>query len=64
MAQGDGPLWEKGMPQTTMFSVYGSSHVRDLWRDDKEDQCRTDPADRLYQDGHVRYPKILSLPFL
>jgi len=27
MAQGDGPLWEKGMPQTTMFSVYGSSHV-------------------------------------
>ncbi|MEP7323135.1 MAG: hypothetical protein ABI761_14515, partial [Saprospiraceae bacterium] len=27
MAQGDGPQWEKGMPQTTMFSVYGSSHV-------------------------------------
>ncbi|MDZ4707781.1 MAG: hypothetical protein SH818_05210 [Saprospiraceae bacterium] len=26
-AQGDGPLWEKGMPQVTMFSVYGSSHV-------------------------------------
>jgi hypothetical protein len=26
-AQGDGPLWEKGMPQQTMFSVYGSSHV-------------------------------------
>ncbi len=27
MAQGDGPLWEKGMPPVTMFSVYGSSHV-------------------------------------
>ncbi len=26
-AQGDGPLWEKGMPQQTMFSVYGSGHV-------------------------------------
>ena len=26
-AQGDGPQWEKGMPQQTMFSVYGSSHV-------------------------------------
>jgi hypothetical protein len=26
-AQGDGPNWEKGMPQETMFSVYGSSHV-------------------------------------
>ena len=26
-AQGDGPQWEKGMPQETMFSVYGSSHV-------------------------------------
>ncbi len=26
-AQGDGPLWEKGMPQETMFSVYGSGHV-------------------------------------
>ena len=26
-AQGDGPLWEKGMPQPTMFSVYGSGHV-------------------------------------
>ena len=25
--QGDGPQWEKGMPQQTMFSVYGSSHV-------------------------------------
>jgi hypothetical protein len=25
--QGDGPNWEKGMPQETMFSVYGSSHV-------------------------------------
>ena len=26
-AQGDGPLWEKGMPPQTMFSVYGSGHV-------------------------------------
>jgi hypothetical protein len=26
-AQGDGPQWEKGMPQQTMFSVYGSSYV-------------------------------------
>ena len=26
-AQGDGPLWEKGMPEQTMFSVYGSGHV-------------------------------------
>ena len=26
-AQGDGPLWEKGMPNQTMFSVYGSGHV-------------------------------------
>ena len=26
-AQGDGPLWEKGMPKETMFSVYGSGHV-------------------------------------
>jgi len=26
-AQGDGPLWHKGMPQQTMFSVYGSGHV-------------------------------------
>lgn len=26
-AQGDGPLWEKGMPAQTMFSVYGSGHV-------------------------------------
>ncbi len=26
-AQGDGPLWEKGMPPETMFSVYGSGHV-------------------------------------
>lgn len=26
-AQGDGPLWEKGMPQHTMFSIYGSAHV-------------------------------------
>ena len=26
-AQGDGPLWEKGMPQESMFSVYGSGHV-------------------------------------
>ncbi len=26
-AQGDGPQWEKGMPQETMFSVYGSGHV-------------------------------------
>jgi hypothetical protein len=27
MAQGDGPQWAAGMPPTTMFSVYGSSHV-------------------------------------
>jgi hypothetical protein len=27
MAQGDGPQWAPGMPQSTMFSVYGSSHV-------------------------------------
>ncbi len=27
LAQGDGPLWAPGMPQSTMFSVYGSSHV-------------------------------------
>jgi hypothetical protein len=26
-AQGDGPLWYEGMPQQTMFSVYGSGHV-------------------------------------
>jgi hypothetical protein len=26
-AQGDGPQWAKGMPQETMFSVYGSAHV-------------------------------------
>ena len=26
-AQGDGPLWAPGMPQQTMFSVYGSGHV-------------------------------------
>ena len=26
-AQGDGPLWHPGMPQETMFSVYGSGHV-------------------------------------
>jgi len=26
-AQGDGPLWQEGMPQQTMFSVYGSGHV-------------------------------------
>lgn len=26
-AQGDGPLWHAGMPQQTMFSVYGSGHV-------------------------------------
>ncbi len=26
-AQGDGPLWHEGMPQQTMFSVYGSGHV-------------------------------------
>lgn len=26
-AQGDGPLWHDGMPQQTMFSVYGSGHV-------------------------------------
>ena len=26
-AQGDGPLWASGMPQETMFSVYGSGHV-------------------------------------
>jgi hypothetical protein len=26
-AQGDGPLWHEGMPQETMFSVYGSAHV-------------------------------------
>ncbi len=26
-AQGDGPLWAPGMPQETMFSVYGSGHV-------------------------------------
>jgi hypothetical protein len=26
-AQGDGPLWAEGMPQQTMFSVYGSGHV-------------------------------------
>lgn len=27
MAQGDGPQWAPGMPLSTMFSVYGSSHV-------------------------------------
>ncbi|MBI1225784.1 MAG: hypothetical protein GC192_11155 [Bacteroidetes bacterium] len=27
LAQGDGPLWAPGMPQETMFSVYGSGHV-------------------------------------
>lgn len=26
-AQGDGPQWAKGMPQETMFSLYGSGHV-------------------------------------
>lgn len=26
-AQGDGPLWAPGMPDETMFSVYGSGHV-------------------------------------
>ncbi|MBN8682860.1 MAG: hypothetical protein J0L99_09405 [Chitinophagales bacterium] len=26
-AQGDGPLWAKGMPQETQFSVYGSAYV-------------------------------------
>lgn len=26
-AQGDGPLWAKGMPEETMLSVYGSSYV-------------------------------------
>ena len=26
-AQGDGPLWFEGMPQESMFSVYGSGHV-------------------------------------
>jgi len=26
-AQGDGPLWADGMPEQTMFSVYGSGHV-------------------------------------
>lgn len=26
-AQGDGPLWVKGNPPQTMFSVYGSGHV-------------------------------------
>jgi hypothetical protein len=26
-AQGDGPQWAPGMPQETMFSVYGSGHV-------------------------------------
>ncbi len=26
-AQGDGPMWHEGMPQQTMFSVYGSGHV-------------------------------------
>ena len=26
-AQGDGPLWAEGMPEQTMFSVYGSGHV-------------------------------------
>ena len=25
--QGDGPLWHEGMPQQTMFSIYGSGHV-------------------------------------
>ncbi|HMG16722.1 MAG TPA: hypothetical protein VK590_14800 [Saprospiraceae bacterium] len=27
LAQGDGPLWAEGMPQETMFSLYGSGHV-------------------------------------
>lgn len=27
VAQGDGPLWAPGMPQETMFSLYGSGHV-------------------------------------
>ncbi len=27
LAQGDGPLWADGMPQETMFSLYGSGHV-------------------------------------
>lgn len=27
VAQGDGPLWAPGMPQETMFSIYGSGHV-------------------------------------
>ncbi|MBP7538893.1 hypothetical protein [Candidatus Brachybacter algidus] len=26
-AQGDGPLWAPGMPQETMFSIYGSGHA-------------------------------------
>ncbi|MCO6462403.1 MAG: hypothetical protein J5I59_13450 [Saprospiraceae bacterium] len=26
-AQGDGPLWAPGMPDETMFSIYGSGHV-------------------------------------
>ncbi len=26
-AQGDGPLWAPGMPDVTMFSIYGSGHV-------------------------------------
>ncbi len=26
-AQGDGPLWAPGMPQESMFSLYGSGHV-------------------------------------
>ncbi len=26
-AQGDGPMWHEGMPQQSMFSVYGSGHV-------------------------------------
>jgi hypothetical protein len=26
-AQGDGPLWASGMPDETMFSIYGSGHV-------------------------------------
>jgi hypothetical protein len=27
VAQGDGPLWIKGNPESTQFSVYGSAHV-------------------------------------
>jgi len=27
VAQGDGPLWAPGMPQESMFSIYGSGHV-------------------------------------